>query len=282
MYVGRFAPSPTGLLHQGSLTCALAAFLDARSHDGRFLIRIEDTDSFRSQVQYIEPILKTLTACEIVSDAPVLIQSERTDIYNDYLQKLLEAGLAYGCDCTAQRILAFNREHGILGRRYTGFCRNRHVAHPRSYRFVAKDESITFEDRLQGLVTQNVFADAGDFVLKRADGPFAYVFACAIDDALSGVTDVVRGIDILHMTTAQMAVLKALSFEVPRYLHIPLVTDTKGEKLSKQNRAQPVIDNYLAHLEEAFVFLGFERIGADTISAFMARAIEFWKNRYRK
>lgn len=280
MYVGRFAPSPTGLLHQGSLACALAAFLDARAHDGVFLVRIEDIDSYRCDPGLIAPILETLKACGIASDGPVLIQSQRLETYRGHLQALLDKGLAYPCSCTASEILARNALNGVPGRRYTGYCRQGLHGPARSVRMRTEDANVAFEDRRLGQVVQNVYADMGDFVLKRADGPFAYQLACVVDDALSGVTDVVRGEDILPSTAAQMALFQAFDRPSPRYLHLPLVLDAQGRKLSKQNKSPAVTEDFLAHLESAFAFYGFPRIGADNLESFYREAVALWGARF--
>ncbi len=252
-YIGRFAPSPTGPLHAGSLVAALASWLDARAHGGQWLVRIEDVDTSRCVPGAAETILLQLASCGLLPDAPPVYQSQRGALYQQALDQLTCAGLAYPCGCTRQDIasaLAVNgharERHGELV--YPGTCRDGLRGKPtRAWRFLTDDvgqsAELTWTDRRLGLQTQNVTEQVGDFVLRRADGLWAYQLAVVVDDAAQGVTDVVRGEDLADNTARQILLQRALGLPTPRYLHTPLVLGANGEKLSKQNGAQALLLN---------------------------------------
>ena len=242
-YVGRFAPSPTGPLHAGSLAAALASWLDARAHGGRWLVRIEDVDGPRNVAGAAEGILATLRAFGFDWDGEVVHQSERGALYQSAFDRLHAAGFVYPCACTRREIAdsaAGVREHAF-GRElvYPGTCREGIPAGrpARAWRMRVPSADIVFEDALAGTQAQNLARDVGDFVLKRADGLWAYQLAVVVDDAAQGITHVVRGADLLDSTARQIHLLRALGHAEPLYLHVPVVTDAKGEKLSKQTRA---------------------------------------------
>jgi len=248
-YVGRFAPSPTGLLHAGSLVAALASWLDARAHQGRWLVRIEDVDTPRCIPGAGEQILNQLARCGLVPDGPVLWQSQRGEIYQQALDQLIAQGLAYPCGCSRKDIEAAQtspteRHHAQV---YPGTCRAGLNGKPaRAWRLnvqaVRKARGLPavtrWTDRRLGEQAEDVEKEVGDFVLRRADGLWAYQLAVVVDDAAQGLTDVVRGEDLADNTARQIMLQQALGLPTPRYMHTPLVLGANGEKLSKQNGAQ--------------------------------------------
>jgi len=245
MYRGRFAPSPTGPLHAGSLVAALASWLDARAHGGQWLVRIEDVDVPRCIPGADQTILQQLAACGLHPDAPPVWQSQRTALYQNALDRLIASGKAYPCGCSrkdieeAQRARGWEKpRHGELV--YPGTCRlglNGKAA--RAWRFKTPAPAhVEWTDRLLGHQTQDVDTAVGDFVLLRADGLFAYQLAVVVDDADQGITHIVRGADLADNTPRQMLLQNALGFVTPHYLHTPLVLAEDGQKLSKQNGAQ--------------------------------------------
>ncbi len=279
-YIGRFAPSPTGRLHAGSLAAALASFVDARAHNGMWLIRIEDVDIQRCSRESALSILDVLNRLEMTSDAPVVWQTDRFERYQAVLDRLLDEGLAYGCSCSRTDILKANAALGRTGLIYPGTCREGSRGPARAVRFRTHDTPIIVNDRWSDPFTQRVESEVGDFVIRRADGNWAYQLAVLVDDHDAGVTDVVRGADLIDNTPRQIQFLQALGWSVPRYMHIPLVLNDRQEKLSKQAGALALSDDLLAETERAWVHLGFERIGADRLSAFYPIAIEMWKDRF--
>lgn len=246
-YVGRFAPSPTGPLHQGSLVTALASWLDARAHGGQWLIRIEDVDRPRCPPAMTEVVLQQLARIGLQSDGEIVHQSQRTARYQAALDRLIANGRAYGCACTRQRIAAHRQQLGepeVAGveRPYPGWCRHQAPApeQVRAWRLslpVGPDATVAWFDRRLGAQRQAVDQVTGDFVLRRADGLFAYQLAVVVDDAEQGVTDIVRGEDLADNTGRQILLQQALGLPLPRYLHTPLVLAADGRKLSKQNGA---------------------------------------------
>lgn len=255
MYVGRFAPSPTGALHFGSLVAALASWLDARAAGGRWLVRIEDLDAPRIQAGAADDILRTLARLGLEWDGAVAYQSQRLALYRHALDKLAE--YAYWCACTRREIADSSLGLAADGAQiYPGTCRNGVSTgkSPRALR-VRTSGNVAFTDRLQGRQEQVLERDVGDFVVYRADGQFAYQLAVVVDDAEQGVTDVVRGADLLDSTPRQLYLQRKLGYPQPRYLHIPAAVNAAGEKLSKQTGAPPVT-NGTADLCRALSFLG--------------------------
>lgn len=279
-YIGRFAPSPTGRLHAGSLAAALASFIDARAHHGQWLIRIEDVDTGRCKKEWADDILQTLTALQMHSDGEVIWQSKRIDRYTDVLNQLITSGKAYGCSCTRLEIEKANKALGLKSNHYPGTCRTGAKSAIRSWRFLTNHEKVTFTDRWLGEFSQDVENTVGDFVIKRADGLFAYQLAVVVDDHDCGVTDIVRGADLIDNTPRQIALMRALGWSVPRYMHIPLVLNDRHEKLSKQAGARPLGNDLILELAHAWRHLGFEEIRADSFEAFYQEASLQWANRF--
>jgi glutamyl-Q tRNA(Asp) synthetase len=278
-YRGRFAPSPTGPLHAGSLVAALASWLDARAHDGQWLVRIEDVDRPRCPPGTDEVILHQLATLGLVPDEPPVWQSRRSDLYQAALDRLIASGHAYGCACTRAEIAALagpRPKHGELV--YPGTCRNGTNGRPvRAWRFRAEGR-VDWQDRRLGPQSQDLASEVGDFVLKRADGLWAYQLAVVVDDAEQGITDVVRGEDLADNTPRQIALQRALGLPTPRYLHTPLVLAADGHKLSKQNGAAAIdLSDPTARLREAAAQLGCTAMPEETPrSAVLAALVAQW------
>ncbi len=259
-YRGRFAPSPTGPLHFGSLVAAVGSYLDARTQGGEWLVRMEDVDTPRNQPGAADDILRTLEAFGFAWDGPVLWQSTRGAAYGEALEALKRDGQVYGCACSRKEI-ADSATHAAIdgGLAYPGLCRAGLPAgrEARAWRLRVDDREIAFDDRLQGRVAQHLAHDVGDFVLRRADGLFAYQLAVVVDDAWQGITDVVRGADLLASTPRQIALQRSLGYPEPVYAHLPVAANPAGEKLSKQTLAQALrVDQASAELVAALRFLG--------------------------
>lgn len=239
-YCGRFAPSPTGPLHFGSLVAAVASYAEARQRGGRWLLRIEDVDTPRTVAGATAEILATLAACGMRHDGEPVYQSRRSDAYHAALDRLRQIHLVYPCACS-RREIADSALRGIEGPVYPGTCRHGIGDRPaRAWRMNTTGAHIAFEDAVQGRIVQDLETDIGDFVLCRADHVYAYQLAVVVDDAEQGVTDVVRGADLLDSTPRQIWLQQNLGLPTPHYLHVPVAVNTAGEKLSKQTRAQPV------------------------------------------
>ena len=269
-YRGRFAPSPTGPLHYGSLYAALGSWLLARSQGGQWAIRIEDIDPPREVPGAADAQLRTLAAFGLAHDGPIVRQSERQTLYAEALERLLARGQAFACYCSRAELGAAGGIHhqclhGADGRVPAWRLR------------VNETDAIAFEDRLQGHLSQNVYREVGDFVLKRADGFWAYQLAVVVDDAAQGISDVVRGADLLDSTPRQILLQRALGLPTPRYLHLPLVTDAQGCKLSKSEAARPLDDaDPLPALRSAWRDLGQApelTAHAGSVDAFLAAAV---------
>lgn len=243
-YCGRFAPSPTGPLHFGSMLAAVGSWLDARSCGGRWLLRIEDLDPPREPPGAAEAIVRALEAFELHWDGPLLFQSQRVAAYEAALEHLREAGWAYPCACSRKEIEAENLRRGRPeARSYPGTCRERPLPSGHATRIVRVRVDagwLSLEDRLQGAFGQHLEAEVGDFVIRRREGYIAYQLAVVVDDADHGITDVVRGIDLLDSTPRQLWLQALLKLPAPRYMHLPVVVRADGEKLSKQTGAAPI------------------------------------------
>jgi glutamyl-Q tRNA(Asp) synthetase len=281
-YRGRFAPSPTGPLHAGSLVAALASWLDARAHGGAWLVRIEDVDTPRCVPGADREILRQLALCGLVPDEVPQRQSQRSPLYEAALQQLLANGQAYPCACSRKQIEAALLARGAARGRhqelvYPGTCRDGlHASAPRAWRLRVPAGTVHWCDRRLGAQSQDVPAQVGDFVLKRADGLFAYQLAVVVDDAGQGITHVVRGEDLADNTARQILLQRALELPTPSYLHTPLVRGANGEKLSKQNGAQALdLADPLAALARAGRVLGIE-VAARSLGAWLAQAAARW------
>jgi glutamyl-Q tRNA(Asp) synthetase len=274
-YVGRFAPSPTGPLHFGSLVTALASYLDARSAGGKWLLRMEDLDKPREPPGAADDVLRALDKLGLEWDGPVLYQSARLERYRAVLDDLARRGFAYPCACTRRELE--DSALAIDGSRiYPGTCR-RGLApgkHARSVRVCTHGAPIGFADAVQGWLEQRVAPEVGDFVLLRADGILAYQLAVVVDDLDQGVTDVVRGADLLDSTARQIHLQRLLGARTPRYAHVPVAVNASGEKLSKQAGARALdLANPQAELARARRFLGQADDGWDLARVPRARAI---------
>ena len=240
-YRGRFAPSPTGRLHFGSLVTAVASYADARHANGEWLVRIDDVDETRTKLGAEARLLVDLASFGMVGDVPPSRQSERKALYAEALDRLIDTGLAYRCNCSRKAIAAVARS-GPEGPIYPGTCRITPPApdRPAAWRIEVNDAEITVNDRVFGKIKQNLGDDVGDFVARRIDGFTAYQLAVAVDDHTEGITDVVRGADLLWSTPRQILLQRQLGYPTPNYAHIPLVYGQDGKKLSKSDAAHPV------------------------------------------
>ncbi|HGG58598.1 MAG TPA: tRNA glutamyl-Q(34) synthetase GluQRS [Gammaproteobacteria bacterium] len=257
--VGRFAPSPTGPLHFGSLVAALGSYLNVKSKGGSWLLRIENLDPPREDPQAPDAIFRSLEAHGLLWDGRVRFQATRHETYLEALETLINLDRAYPCSCT-RGIIRQAGKMGPFGPIYPGSCR-KFPLNPDSvfysWRVVTDDQLIEFEDQRAGLYRQRLESEVGDFIVKRSDGFYAYQLAVVVDDADQGVTEVVRGEDLLCNTPRQIYLQRLLGLPTPEYLHLPIARDAEGRKLSKQNHA-PAIDNKQAsrNLVEALTFLG--------------------------
>ncbi len=280
-YIGRFAPSPTGPLHKGSLLAALASFLDARANGGQWLLRIEDLDPPREVPGAADLILRQLDEHGLHWDGPVLYQSSRLPAYKDALQQLSRAGLLYACYCNRARLRT-------LGGCYDGACRIHKLNSstsipdkPHAIRIQLPEHSvIALDDLIQGSLTFDLSA-AGDFILWRRDHLAAYQLACSLDDGYQGISHVIRGSDLLDSTPRQMHLLHCLGLATPQYGHIPVLSNTQGQKLSKQNHA-PQLDlgKVLANLLDCLVLLGVSppvELNKASIQQVLDWAIKHWR-----
>jgi glutamyl-Q tRNA(Asp) synthetase len=277
-YRGRFAPSPSGPLHFGSLLAALASWLDARGHRGEWRVRIEDVDETRTVPGAADAILRALEASGLEWDGEVVFQSRRKDRYEAALERLHALGLVYRCRCSRKEV-ADSAIQGVEGAIYPGTCRGLGLGRDvrGAERLRVEPGEIVFVDRVQGAIAQDVAAQVGDFVVKRRDGLFAYQLAVVVDDAEQEISDVVRGADLLLSTPRQILLQRALGYPTPRYLHVPVATNAAGEKLSKQTRAeafQPELA--VAWLREALAVLGQTPVEPSTPARMLAAAVATW------
>ena len=316
VYRGRFAPSPTGPLHAGSLVAALASWLDARAHGGQWLVRIEDVDVPRSVAGATERILQQLSDCGLVSDEAVVSQSARSPVYQHALEQLIAAQQAYPCCCSRKDIEAAIQAQGKTRQRhaelvYPGTCRhgmapdtiptghawrfltevlkkNRPLALVQTGHLAIKTvahQKTAWHDRCLGTQQQDVAQEVGDFVLKRADGCYTYQLAVVVDDGAQGITHIVRGTDLADNTARQVLLQHALGLPTPQYLHTPLVLGANGEKLSKQNGAQALDTSNpaaaLAALQQAALALGLPASTHSSIPQALTDWAAAWDTAYR-
>lgn len=295
-YRGRFAPSPTGPLHAGSLVSALGSWLDARAHGGQWLVRIEDVDTPRTVQGSDQIILQQLIACGLYWDEEVVWQSKRTALYQAALDQLNKDQMTYRCICSRKHIEETLRASGAeLGRHedliYPGSCRNQNRQEEKAAIRVALPGScvLQFKDRMKGVQSQDLTTQVGDFVLRRADGLFTYQLAVVVDDHLQGITHIVRGEDLLSNTARQLYLQQILGYQIPSYLHLPLVTNAAGEKLSKQTQALEIdtsnTDAILNSLRRAAIHLGLnddrKELGK-TIHEWLLMKANQWRDCYLK
>lgn len=290
-YVGRFAPSPSGPLHAGSLVAAMASYLDAKAHNGRWLVRIEDIDEARTVPGADEAILRALKIFDMQHDGEIVVQSRRKALYQAAFECL--GNRTYPCGCTRREIadsrLATGPRFAADGAAiYPGTCRHG-LAEGKTARALRvrvpdigeTNETITFNDRWLGPLTQHLATKVGDFVLKRADGFWAYQLAVVVDDADQGITHIVRGTDLLESTGRQIYLQRLLGLPTPSYMHVPVVMNEVGEKLSKQTGALALdTENPLSELLRAAHFLQLEIGHADSIAEFWQKAIAAWARRF--
>lgn len=276
-YRGRFAPTPSGSLHFGSLVAALASYLDARAAGGEWLLRIEDLDPPRVVPGAAASILRSLAAHGFAWDGEVLFQSTREEAYQAALARLIDAGQVYRCNCSRKEI-AEQALTGVDGLVYPGTCRSRRSEGEGALRIHLPDRRIVFRDTLLGRVSCEVARECGDFVLRRADGVFTYQLAVVVDDAEQAITHVVRGADLLASTPRQILLQQALGYPTPIYTHLPVVLDAQGCKLSKQTLAAPLVDaEPLPALRLAGRFLGLPELhGPNRPYDWLEGAVRLW------
>jgi glutamyl-Q tRNA(Asp) synthetase len=277
-YRGRFAPSPTGPLHFGSLIAALASWLDARAAGGDWLVRMEDVDTTRTVPGAADAILKALEGFELHWDEDIVWQSRRTSLYDEALEALGGRGATYRCRCSRKEV-ADSGVRGLEGAVYPGTCRFLALApdEASAERFRIPEGRVAFDDRVQRFIAQDVSRDIGDFILRRRDGLHAYQLAVVVDDAAQGITDVVRGADLLASTPRQILLQRSLGFATPHYLHVPVAVNERGEKLSKQTRATPVDEDDAGKLlNAALEFLGQARASSLVPREILAEAVTRW------
>ena len=287
-YIGRFAPSPTGPLHAGSLVAALASWLDARAHGGRWLVRIEDVDGPRCSAAAAEVILQQLACCGLLPDEPPVWQSSRGGAYAAVLAGLIGARQAYPCACSRSDIEQVLAERGCLPGRhrlavYPGTCRDGlHGKPARAWRLRIADtpdqaRSMDWQDRRLGAQSQDLAAEVGDVVLRRADGLWAYQLAVVVDDGWQGISHIVRGEDLADNTARQIHLQQLLGLATPAYLHTPLVRAADGQKLSKQTGAEALtLADPLAELRGAAAVLGLPPLAARNLADWLATACQAW------
>ena len=269
-YVGRFAPSPTGPLHFGSLITAVASYCDARAHQGKWLVRIEDTDIPRIYPGSEEHILRCIDAFQFEADDAIIFQKDRLGIYDAVIDQLHQNYLVYACQCT-RKMLGSNHI-------YTGTCRDLNLPfEQQAIRVKVSDREICFSDRLQGRHCSNLQQDLGDFVLKRRDGIINYQLAVVVDDYLQGMTHVVRGADLLDNTERQIWLGSILGYPKLEYMHLPLAMNDQGQKLSKQNMAQALDLKHAPELlQQAIRALHQPEVDLDTPAHMLKQAIAQW------
>lgn len=282
MYCGRFAPTPSGPLHFGSMLAAIASWCDARAHGGNWQLRIDDLDPPRVAAGASDDILRCLASFGLHWDGDVVYQSRRGDAYHAALHRLREHGHVFACACS-RREIAEGGLAGIDGAVYPGTCRDGlpEGRAARALRLRVQDVTVGFDDALQGRVEQQLASQVGDFVLFRADHVYSYHLACVVDDAEQGVTEVVRGADLLDSTPRQIYLQRLLGLATPAYLHLPVIVDAGGAKLSKQTLAQPVdASDPLPVLLDAMTLLGQQPpapLARATIGEALDWAVAHWQ-----
>jgi len=277
VYRGRFAPTPSGPLHFGSLVAALGSCLEARSQGGEWLVRMEDVDPPRVVSGAADAILRTLEAYGFEWDGAVMWQGRRGEAYRAALEGLMDSGRIYGCACS-RRMLAEAAQRGVDGPVYPGTCRGRRPEPDAALRLAVPDQRVVFEDAALGRVACDVGRECGDFVLRRGDGVYSYQLAVVVDDAAQGITHVVRGADLLASTPRQIVLQQVLGVATPAYMHLPVVLDGEGFKLSKQTLAAPLDDaRPVPALMRAADCLGLVLEKTESLAEFWSQAREAWR-----
>lgn len=289
-YRGRFAPSPTGPLHQGSLLAAVASYLEAQQHQGEWLVRMEDVDELRNVKGAADNILRSLEAYGFEWQGEVLYQTQRKDAYTEALQQLISQDLCYPCQCSRRKLRADadagKINTGPFGIIYPGYCTQKTFAEMKSptdysIRVKVSDDTIQFTDQCLGKVSQNLARDLGDFIIRRRDGLFAYQLAVVVDDAYQNISHIVRGADLLDSTPRQIYLQACLGVPQPDYLHLPLILHPNGDKLSKQTGAQGIGHKAnIALLVECLELLGQqppEQLKQASLNDFWDWAKSHWK-----
>jgi len=279
-YIGRFAPSPTGPMHFGTLIAAVASYLQAKSRHGQWLVRIEDVDTLRNVAGADLQLLKSLEAYGFEWEGEVVYQTQRTALYADALEHLIKQQLAFPCNCSRKHLASIGeyQQSGV----YPGTCRNNLFPYSdeHSIRMQIDDITITYTDAVLGLQKENLATECGDFVVRRRDGLFAYQLAVVVDDALQGITEIVRGADLLDSTARQIYLQQSLGYQTPAYMHIPLALGQDGGKLSKLTHAAAIDDKSpVPALFDALCHLGQNPPSAlkqESIDAFWQWAIDNW------
>lgn len=269
-YRGRFAPSPTGPLHFGSLLSALASYLDARANAGTWLVRLEDVDGTRCAPEHHASIIHTLESYHLISDEEILIQSDRTDLYEHYLDQLRAQQQVYPCNCTRADLKAFG---GLHPKRCDSSTNK-----PHSWRAQCDQGQYQYLDPIQGLQTFDLALDRNHPVLKRKDDYFSYQLAVVVDDHLQNITDIVRGADLLDTTGQQLWLYDQFGWQAPSLCHLPLIVNSVGDKISKQNHAKAIANGDLATLKAALSYLGYPNIPSalTTIETLLKWAVTHW------
>ena len=272
-YRGRFAPTPSGTLHFGSIITALGSYLDAKSNNGKWFVRIDDIDRSRNKLNANKIILKQLEQLGLIWDEPIVYQSHNIKLYEAALKKLKELNFTFPCVCSRQE---------VKNQIYSGSCRNKNniLNQKHSIRIKAENTQISIIDRLQGCYTQAINSEVGDFIIKRSDGYFAYHLATVVDDNEQKITDIVRGFDLLDSTPRQVFLQNKLKYNEPKYLHLPIAIDSTGRKISKTNKESPsILPSPAMVLVNALSFLGHcppDEIKNANIKAILEWSIENW------
>ncbi|MCB5162581.1 tRNA glutamyl-Q(34) synthetase GluQRS [Marinomonas algarum] len=268
-YRGRFAPSPTGPLHFGSLVSALASYLDAKKYQGEWIVRLEDVDGTRCKAQYAEQILATLHSYELVSDSPVRIQSQHTNDYENFLHTLRSQGVLFPCNCTRQSLADYQGQHPHQ-------C-NSTIEQPHSWRLQTSSHHYRCQDAVQGTLSFCHALAENSPVLKRKDGYFSYQLAVVVDDHLQGITHLVRGADLIDTTAQQLHLYALFGWTAPYLCHIPLIVDRDGNKISKQNHAKAIQNGHLPTLIRAlhYLHIRFDKT-PDSIKSALTFAVQQW------
>ena len=278
-YIGRFAPSPTGPMHFGTLIAATGSYLQARANDGEWLLRIEDVDTTRAVPGMADHMLRTLELFGFEWDREVIVQSRRDDMYADALQRLIDDELIFPCTCSRKQLADADADV------YPGTCRTRTLPlrEQHALRVRVPDQTIEFEDAVMGVQTQKLASECGDFVLRRRDGLYAYQLAVVVDDALQGVTEVVRGADLLDSTARQIYLQQRLGYTTPHYLHLPVAVDSYGAKLGKSTGAAELdVKQPASEIRRVLAFLGMHppaELANETLDCVWRWATGHWDKR---